>query len=209
MLRVAQNCPATQIQFIERKLPFFAFDSAFAMVIADWIQLGVLLIATLSLIAVFIQLRFQTRIMRAQFLRDRFEMYWRLYEPTPEGVLEWMQACPEDYMPIELFERKYKDNPSAQRKYVGMAQIYEFLVFSHRLKELKIPDPLGFEWTQRWTEDLASHEEFREINEHYRPYYPRFADFVDSLISKSPRQEARPPLPPPIPRGKQGRKKRR
>ena len=157
---------------------------------SDWIQIAILAVLSATLVAVLGQYLQQNRLLRAQQLRDRFEMYWKLYEPMPADALQWMEVCPDDYMPIELYEERYKGNPVAQRKYAGMAQIYEFLAFSFQLEKLRLKDPLTYQWTRRWTADLTAHEEFRQVNQHYREYYPDFADLVDGLSAQRTEVEA-------------------
>jgi hypothetical protein len=60
------------------------------MSIADIIQSIGILVLLLTLIAMLYQIFLQNRLTKAQLLRDRFEMYWRTYEPiSQEHVMDF------------------------------------------------------------------------------------------------------------------------
>lgn len=150
-----------------------------SMQLLDWIQVGNLLIVTATLGALLWQTVLQNRMTRAQMLKDRWEMYWRLYEPITEEHVRTLEANPEDYVPMEKYLERYKDKPERIRRLIYMAQMYEYLVFLWSWKKLGVKDPLGENWLALWTGGLGLEEEFLDINEHYRAFYPEFAAFVD------------------------------
>jgi hypothetical protein len=147
---------------------------------ASKIQIGILAVLTATLIATLWQVRLQNRLQKAQLLRNRFEMYWRLYDPVPEDLVEWMELVPEDFMPRKRYEAEYSGSPARMKKYVGLAKTYEYLAFAFTMREFG-PDPLGSDWTERWVRDLLDEEQFVQINEHYADYYPDFSRHVREL----------------------------
>ncbi|MBM4301877.1 MAG: hypothetical protein FJ121_10200 [Deltaproteobacteria bacterium] len=112
------------------------------------------------------------------------EMYWKTYEPVSDRAIEQIHLIPEDYMNIEKYNKYYKDNKKSIRRYMTLLQLYEYLAFTYSLKILRLPDPLTYTWTELWTESLLKYQEFLDIHEYHRPYYERYAEFVDSIILK-------------------------
>jgi len=127
----------------------------------------------------------QNRLLHAQILSQRFEMYWKTYAPITDEELEQVALIPEDWMDPKKFEQKYKDDKTALRRYVLLVKLYEYLALMRTMKNLAIPDPLGYKWAELWAISLAVNTEFLEINDWYRPYYPEFSIFVDSFRTEA------------------------
>jgi hypothetical protein len=155
--------------------------------LGDWIQVANVVVVSITLIVLACQLVIQNRLSKAQLLRDRFEMYWRTYDPISKEQVEELDMNPEDYMPTEQYRGVYRDNPGAKRRYLMLTQKYEYLAFLFALRQLGIRDPLGRHWLDNWVQDLSAEREFMEVNSHYRSYYPRFARLVDRL-ARAPRR---------------------
>ena len=166
-----------EIPYVKAKLG----DEGIIVSTTDWLQFGNLVVISITLLALFFQIRIQNRLAKAQILRDRFEMYWKTYEPVSEGQIAEFHMNPEDYVEKNKYEAQYKDNEYAVRKYIGMAQLYEYLAFLYTLRQMRVPDPLGEHWLDTWVRSLLSNVEFRDVHEHYRQYYPAFARTVDRL----------------------------
>lgn len=149
----------------------------------DWIELASVFVLLLTLLVLIRQVAIQNRLANAQLLRDRFEMYWRTYEPVGERQIEELRLNPTDYMPIEKYD-ELKDDDARLRRYVMNAQLVEYLAFLFALRKLKIPDPLGRRWLEHWIEDLTDQNEFAEVANYYERYYPDFARFVGRILSK-------------------------
>jgi hypothetical protein len=63
------------------------------MSLADWIQTGVLMATTFAVALAGWQTHLQNRLLKAQLLRDRFEMYWKTYDAvSAEQVAELKPA---------------------------------------------------------------------------------------------------------------------
>ena len=155
------------------------------MAVSDLIQLSGLFVALAALLILLWQTYLQNRLLLAQLLRDRFEMYATTYEPVTNEEVEELQVYPDDYMDISKYGERYKDNRDATRKYLSMLYLYEYLAFSYALKRAKLPDPLGYLWTERWVKDLAEETEFLDVHEYQGRYHPEFARLVDSLIGRA------------------------
>jgi len=152
------------------------------MVIGDVIQSLILAVLSISVLMLVLQTRLQNRLLRAQLLRDRLDMYWKTYEPVTDEHVREFNDYPEDYMHRQLYERSYKGHPEAIRRYIYMSMLYEYLAFTYGLKTLSIGDPLGYHWTRRWTRDLSAAKEFQDVHEQYRGYYPHYEAFVDQVL---------------------------
>jgi hypothetical protein len=151
-----------------------------------------LLVAVIALGVSAWQTFLQNRLMKAQILRDRFEMYWQLYEPVTDAHVENLRLYPQDYMPLDMYKAKYETNEPSLRRYICMSRLYEYLAFTYSLHHvLKVPDPLGPNWTQKWTDTLAVVPEFRDVHVAYHDYYPKFETCVNNCYkAEVPREPA-------------------
>ena len=124
------------------------------MTVDNKIQFGILLVLTITLLAIVWQIHKHNKLCFAQVLRDRFDMYWKTYTPVSDAQITEFELIPDDYNDIELYIKDYKGNKEAIHKYLFYLQLYEYLAFSFKLKEAKIIDPLG-QWTEEWTRALC------------------------------------------------------
>jgi hypothetical protein len=154
------------------------------MDIIDIIQLFTLIVFAVSVVILVIQTRIQNRLLRAQLLRDRLEMYWETYQPVTDDHVRDFIDYPEDYMNKELFEKRYSGKTQNIRRYIYMSMLYEYLAFTYSLKTSSVGDPLGYQWTQSWTRDLLQSPQFHDVHEQYRGYYPKYEAFVDDILRK-------------------------
>lgn len=152
------------------------------MSISDKIQIAILIVLAGTLLLIWRQQITQNRVLKAQILRDRLEMYWKVLEPIKEDVLKEFHLLVEDYMDKNKYEEIYRDNYDAIRKYITLLRLYEYLAFTYSLKRLKLPDPLGGEWTEHWARDLLDYKEFLDVHEYHKDYYPEFRKFIDKAI---------------------------
>jgi hypothetical protein len=151
---------------------------------ADVIQIGILIVLFFTLLAILRQMILQNRIFSAQILRDRFEMYWKTLDPVSEREIKELEVYPDDYIDRKVYDKSYKGKPDAIHKYIEMMKLYEYLAFSYALKQLRLPDPLGYHFTEMWAAELIAQKEFVDAHEYHKAYYPEFAKFVDQLINK-------------------------
>jgi hypothetical protein len=135
------------------------------------------------------QVELQNRLVAAQLLRDRFDMYWRTYAPLTDDEIRTFLSVPDDLMSEDRYEA-VKSDANALRRYLTLARTYEYMAFTYAMRKAGIPDALGDQWLDRWAKDLTAHGEFLEINQYYRPYYPQFALFIDSLHDQPSRAGA-------------------
>ncbi len=126
-------------------------------------------------------LEMQNQLLKAQLLAQRFDMYWKAREPVTAEQLADADLIPDDYMDPRVYERHYKQDPRALSRYLRLASCYEYLAFAHTMKLQQLPDPLGYEWTEAWARDLASHPEFLQVNDWYADYYPEFSQYVRAV----------------------------
>ncbi|MFI5354190.1 MAG: hypothetical protein ACHQX0_01140 [Desulfobaccales bacterium] len=153
------------------------------MSMGDDIQIGILLVLTATLIAIVWQIRTHNRLFFAQVLRDRFDMYWKTYDPISDAQIAEFELIPDDYIDIGKYEKDYKGKKDAIHKYLICLQLYEYLAFAFKLKEAKIIDPLG-QWTEEWTYDLCEKKEFMDVHGYHKKYYPEFAKFIVRILNR-------------------------
>ena len=154
------------------------------MTLADMLQLANLVIITATLLALVWQTTISNRIAKGQLMRDRFEMYWKLYEPVSDGQVKIFHLNHQDYVESDRYEQAYKDNDDAARQYVSVAQYYEYLGFLSALDDIGIRDPLGDDVMKFWTADLAGIPAFRDVHNHFKKYYPAYARIVDRHLAR-------------------------
>jgi len=123
----------------------------------------------------------QQKLLRAQLLRDRFQMYWTMYKPTTKEDFADFEFYVDDYMGRERYEHDYKGKRERIAWYIFMSQLYEYLAFTHSLKRLGLKDPLGDEWVDLWIRDNIKRKEFLDVHEEYGEYYPVFAKHVEEI----------------------------
>ncbi len=64
----------------------------------------------------------QNRLLHAQILNQRFEMYWKTYAPITDLEVAQVALIPEDWMDPRKFEEKYRNDEVALRRYVSLEQ---------------------------------------------------------------------------------------
>jgi hypothetical protein len=154
------------------------------MSLADTLQLANLLIITATLGALVWQTAISNRIAKGQLMRDRFEMYWKLYEPVSDAQVKLFHLNYRDYVDSERYERAYKNNDDAARQYISVAQYYEYLGFLAVLDKMGIRDPLGADVMKLWTTDLVGIPAFHDAHNHFKKYYPAYARIVDQRLAE-------------------------
>ncbi|MFH0878524.1 MAG: hypothetical protein V2A34_02315 [Lentisphaerota bacterium] len=150
------------------------------MHLSDLIQLLILAAMTASVLFMAIQTRLQNRLLRAQLLRDRLDLYWKTYDPITEEQLQQFNDYPEDYfMNRQEYEEHYKGRTALARRHIQMSMLYEYMAFTYELKSLSIGDPLGQQWMKQWTCQLIQDGEFLKVHQYFRGFYPHYEAFVD------------------------------
>jgi hypothetical protein len=137
------------------------------MTFANVISLLTLLVLSVSLLALALQVRVQNRVLRAQLLRDRFEMYWKTYEPVTDNHVRDFVKYPEAYMTKTLYEKHYAGRSDDIREYITMAMFYEYLAFTHCLRAMHITDPLGAQWADNWATVLSRSAVFWDVHSQF------------------------------------------
>jgi hypothetical protein len=134
-----------------------------------------------GLIFIACQLIQQTRLRKAELRRDRFEMYWRTYDPVTNLQVDEFEMYVYDYMDDDIYQAKYKDNKDGIKRYIMIGQLYEYYAFGYPLRRMGIEDPLGQDWLTLWVDDKLKVDPdgvFADVCEQYGHYYPEFARFV-------------------------------
>jgi hypothetical protein len=175
------------------------FGETFGFANALFSGIALILIAAAFLLQAF-ENRRQNDLYRAQLIRDRYELYWRLYEPVTDDHLKTLRAYPEGYMSRDTYESKYKGDGAAKdeliRRYIILSATYEYLAFSVELYS-QVKDPIKGDWIGIWVLELWECPEFQDVHRHYESYYETFADYLKRLLSKKLIPPASIPLPPP------------
>jgi hypothetical protein len=157
------------------------------MQVSDIIQISILAILTLTLIAIYRQFILQNKIFKAQLLKDRYEMYSKTYDVVTDDHVINFNDFPNDWIDNDLYERKYKNNEKKIRRYLNISKTYEYLAFTWKIKSLKIPDMLGDNWIKMWVEQLIDNDEFLDVYDSYKGYYPDFENFISNILTHDKR----------------------
>jgi hypothetical protein len=107
-------------------------------------------------------------------------MYWKTFEPLQKDEIKEFKIYPDGSMDKELYLSKYKGRKKKIRKYLMFSKHYEYLAFSYKLQKLKLPDTLGYFWTEKWIKDLLLEDEFRDVHNYYKEYYPELTKFIEN-----------------------------
>jgi hypothetical protein len=149
---------------------------------SDLIQLGMFGLASATIAFTGWQLRLQTRVMKAQLLKDRFEMYWRNYEPVSGELVSELEAWPKAYMPPDQYAEFYASGQRSTARYISHSRTYEYLAFLYVLHyQMNIEDPLGPQWADSWINELLESPEFLDAHTNYGAYYPAFRNHVNRI----------------------------
>lgn len=137
-----------------------------------------LLIATTALVLCGILIaRFG---FRAQALRDRFEMYQWVEGPITQEQLSVANQLPEEYFERDVFEEFYEGNDERIVRYLAMLRRYHFIFYTHAY-ERSLADPYAVK-VKLWIDELAKLQEFRDVHERYKRYYPKFTEYLESIL---------------------------
>jgi hypothetical protein len=151
---------------------------------SDKIQIIGIVILIITLIIMAVQTFLQNRLMKAQLLKDRYEMYMKTYEPVSEEEINELELYPRDYMSPSLYEAKYKNNRTAIKRYIYMYQLYDFLGFTYTLKKKGISDPIGEQFNNNWLCELLTCSEFIDVHNEYKSYFPKFQKYINDRLDK-------------------------
>ncbi len=152
-------------------------------IVGNGIQFAILIVLALTLYAILKQLRLYNKLFNAQVLRDRFDMYWKTYDPISDSRINEFELIPDGYINLEKYDNYYKGRKDAIHKYLIYLQLYEYLAFAHKLDEMGITDPLGHA-TKKWTRDLIKENEFIDVHDYNKRFYPEFAKLVEGYRPK-------------------------
>jgi hypothetical protein len=149
-------------------------------ILKDWAPVIGVVLTVINLGFLTLQITRQNRISKVQLLRDRFDMYKKVYRPVTDDELALLHLNPDDYIPGSVYAAN-KDDSGALKKYILMTDLVEFLAFTYELRYYGVHDSFGSDWVELWTKDLKTVPEFKIVKEHYKDYYPKFSKFADSL----------------------------
>jgi hypothetical protein len=124
------------------------------------------------------QMEGQNKLLSAQLLKDRFDMYRTTSQPVTDEELGEFRRTPREYIDLRRYGEFYVGNDEKCKRYIYMSHVYEYLAFTHQIRMLGLPDPLGSHWLELWVGELKDEPEFQDVATYYEGYYPDFADFV-------------------------------
>ena len=179
---------------------------------SDIIQIGILCVLAFTLIAIWLSMKAQWKLLgeqkkltAAELLRGRYEMFFAAWDVTEEDVRQFKEKrhLYTEGMEDSTYEN-YKRSDDAIKDYLVIVQLYEYLAFAHTLNtsseylgpEPKADDPYGRQWVERWIKILIEDDEdFPHVHESYEKDHPDFHKFVEdwktlnqkTLIPREPR----------------------
>jgi hypothetical protein len=153
---------------------------------SDWIQIANVMAVSATLIVIARQVQVANKLAKAQILKDRFEMYWRVTQtPIDKAQIEAIRADPaRSYMDLKRFNEYYSSDDAKLRDYLEYGKLYEYLAFLFALRSMGVEDPLGPDWLPKWLADLVRNQEFLDVNEQYKSYYPDFSNYLAKIVQK-------------------------
>jgi hypothetical protein len=168
---------------------------------AEAIQFLILVVLTITAIAIFIQIIFiihqlktQKKILKAQLLKDRIMLGWETDTPITTEHIDNLAYLPNNFMPkkcIKLYDDMKKTSCKEKReekkrrigKYLYLSKVYGYfrwiLIMS---KEMDIDDQLDDKWTRKWIRDICQDDVFIDIREFNKREYSKFEDYIKKQI---------------------------
>lgn len=131
------------------------------------------------------QLLKQSAVAKAQFLRDSFEMLWKTFDPIGSEQIADFEKYPTELVPPHIYEERYKGNTVAIHRLIKMSKLYEYLVFAYSVKDVHKSTPIDEQWLRLWIAELKLEQEFKDVHESFKAYYPSFAEFFETIQIKA------------------------
>ena len=153
------------------------------MTTIEYFQLAMGGITLVTLLILVWQTTIQNKLLQAQILKDRYDMFVEAQSPIRDDAIQLAHSYPDHYMSIDLYESRYKNDPTALHRYLYYSRLYEYLAFRYAMTQLRLPDPIGTN-LQQWIADIVDDREFVDVHNYSKWYHPRFGAYVESLLSK-------------------------
>lgn len=153
------------------------------MSLTDFLGVAGLLGVVATLFFLYRQLELQRKALLAQLTMDWFQLYWETLSGPAEGEIENARLNPDEWM--GEYKRKYLSDPDALARYVDYARTYEFLALTHSSFRSNLSLPFGVGWFDEWIYVLSKAQEFHDVDDHYRKYYPDFHAYIADLLGRT------------------------
>ena len=142
------------------------------------------LFAAITLVSVWSGIYVALRHFKLQAMRDQFEMYLQSEMPVTEEQIGLATSVPEEYFDMAVYKAKYKGERDKIGRYLAMVRRYHYALYSVTARnQLKGPFQVNYDL---WVSELCSIDEFRDVHNRYKRYYPGFRDYIDRQIEKPP-----------------------
>jgi hypothetical protein len=146
----------------------------------DAVQISIVLISFGTLLIVLYQTALQNRLLKAQIIKDRYDMFKGAMSPVSDEEVEMARIYPDNYFDMTTYNEHYKDNPELIKKYLFSWHVYEYMAFRYSIVRLKLPDPIGSN-LKVWVLDSIREKEFADVHAYIKTYHPIFGDYVERL----------------------------
>ena len=161
---------------------------------ADIIQTGILFATLLGVVvALFFgvdQVKKQNRMLRAQLVKDIFDMYQSAGRSISDEFVKHFEQYHFEYMDSELFQKRYRGNSDKIRKYVWVSEHYEMLAFAFSIRDMLKDQIINEKWMKMWLRDLKQHAVFDDVSATYGKYYREFDRLVSTITPDCTLHEA-------------------
>lgn len=147
------------------------------------INLLAFIVLLITLIAIWRQMNMQTKALNSQLVNSQFQQYWKLVEPITKEQVNEVSIYPEDFMDIDTYRKKYKDNTERTHKYVWMMQNYEYLAYCYSAFNRLNIKQTGVD-VDVWLNDLITEEEFIDVHNANGKFYPAFSKIIDQRLKE-------------------------
>jgi hypothetical protein len=148
---------------------------------AEYIQIGIGIVLTVTLVMIWVQYRLQNRLLTAQVLHSRFDIYAAMCGFVSEAEVDAFESFPY-FIDKERYKSDYQNNRDAIRRYITCAKAYEYLAWVSKLRDSNLPDPFSGLTHRRWTKTLSEYVEFKDAHKYLQEYYPDFAKVAESIM---------------------------
>jgi hypothetical protein len=151
------------------------------MSIVDLVQILTGIVAALTLFILLYQTVIQNRLIRAQILMFRFDMYKNATAPITTDEVKMAQEYPQHYFDANKYQEQYKGNPSSIKKYLFSYHLYEYMAYRYVLTyQLGLPEPIESNF-KLWVQDAVREREFLDVHEYMKMYHQVFGQYVENI----------------------------
>ena len=149
---------------------------------ATLVTQAIILIAGIATVIVYFrQHQFMRDQLQQTIIMQRRELYVNMTTSLEDEDVVTMMLHAADHFDLDVYEKRYKGHYDRIKSYFLMKRKYLYLLLSTSFNTNE-KDP-GKAAPALWLNELCEYQEFRDVHESQKKYYPQFGRMVDNILS--------------------------